>query len=99
MRSIMLGRPDLSELLPRNTAPTLLVTGDDDPMWTAAGATAAAGELLHGQAATVAGSRHLPSLEAPDEIIALITDFWSASSSDSTFRSVSSKPDGHAPQT
>ena len=84
MRSAMLGRPDLSGLLSRITAPTMLVTGGDDPMWTAASASAAAGCLAHGQAVTIPGSRHMPALEAPDELTSLITRFWAAAGSDVT---------------
>ncbi len=82
MRSVMLGRPDLSSLLPRIAAPTLLVAGGDDPMWTAASASAAAALLPHGQAVTVPGTRHMPALEAPDEVTGLITQFWVSTSSD-----------------
>jgi pimeloyl-ACP methyl ester carboxylesterase len=86
MRSIMLGRADLTGLLPQITAPTLLVVGGDDPMWTAANANVAATHLPHGQAVTVAGTRHLPALEAPDEVIALITQLWAATSGHATQR-------------
>lgn len=84
MRSVVLDRPDLTDLLARIQAPTLLVAGSDDPMWTAASATAAATHLPHGQAVTIAGTRHLPALEAPEEVIGLIAQFWAATSSDGT---------------
>jgi pimeloyl-ACP methyl ester carboxylesterase len=80
MRSIMLSRPDLTRLLPRITAPTVVVAGGDDAMWTAGSAAAAAGHLPHGQAATIPGTRHLPPLEAPDEVIGLVTRAWAAAS-------------------
>jgi pimeloyl-ACP methyl ester carboxylesterase len=86
MRSAMLGRPDLSGLLSCITAPTMLVAGGDDPMWTAASASAAARHLAHGRAVTIPGSRHLPALEAPDEFTSLITRFWAATGSDATPR-------------
>jgi pimeloyl-ACP methyl ester carboxylesterase len=84
MRSAMLGRPDLSGLLSRIAAPTMLIAGGDDPMWTAASASAAAGRLAHGRAAAIPGSRHLPALEAPDEFTSLITRFWAETGSDAT---------------
>jgi pimeloyl-ACP methyl ester carboxylesterase len=78
MRSVMLNRPDLSNLLPRITAPTVVVAGGDDAMWAAADAAAAARHLPHGQAVTIPGTRHLPPLEAPDEVIGLVTQAWAA---------------------
>jgi pimeloyl-ACP methyl ester carboxylesterase len=50
MRSVMLNRPDLTSLLPRITAPAVVVAGGDDAMWAAADAAAAARHLPHGQA-------------------------------------------------
>jgi pimeloyl-ACP methyl ester carboxylesterase len=78
MRSVMLGRPDLTGQLPHIAAPTLLMTGDDDAMWTAAKARAAAAWLPHGETAIIPGSRHMPALEAPDEVARLITAFWAS---------------------
>jgi hypothetical protein len=64
----------------------LLVTGDDEPMWTAA-ATAGPPSCpvagRHGR-----GARHLPALEAPAEVIALTARFWTASSSDHMARTL-----------
>lgn len=80
MRSIMLHRPDLTHLLPRITTPTVVVAGGDDAMWTAENAVAAAGHLPRGQAVTIPGTRHLPPLEAPDEVIGLVTRAWAAAS-------------------
>jgi pimeloyl-ACP methyl ester carboxylesterase len=78
MRSVMLGRPDLSGVLPRIAAPTLIMAGDDDPMWTAAAAGAAAAQLPHGEAVIIPGSRHMPALEAPGEVSRRITGFWAS---------------------
>jgi pimeloyl-ACP methyl ester carboxylesterase len=78
MRSVMLGRPDLTSLLPRIAAPTLLMVGDDDPMWTAVRARAAAAWLPNGGSVIISGSRHMPALEAPDEVSRRILTFWTS---------------------
>ena len=57
------------------------MAGGDDPMWTAASAGAAAAYLPRGQAATIASTRHMPALEAPDQVISLITGLWAAAAS------------------
>jgi pimeloyl-ACP methyl ester carboxylesterase len=82
MRSVMLGRPDLSDLLPRIEAPTVLAAGDDDPMLTTVELARAAEALPHGQTRTIAGSRHLAPVEAPDEVISLVTKLWGATAGD-----------------
>jgi pimeloyl-ACP methyl ester carboxylesterase len=76
MQSIMLGRPDVGDVLPRVKAPTLMITGGDDAMWTPAQAEAAALRMPDGRAASVAGARHLPPLEAPGEVARLVIDAW-----------------------
>jgi len=80
MRSIMLNRPDLTHLLPQISSPSLVVAWCDDAMWTAENTAAAAGRLPHGQAVTIPGTRHLPPLEAPDEVLRLVTGAWAEAS-------------------
>ena len=76
MRSIMLGRPDLDAELRRIEAPTLLVAGADDAMWTEGDAGRFAALAPSAAAAVVPGVRHLAALEAPDRVAALVRDFW-----------------------
>ncbi len=76
IRSISLGRPDLTALLPQITVPTLLVTGDDDPLWTPEQARAAASALPSGSSAVVPGTRHLTPYEDPDSSARLVRRLW-----------------------
>jgi pimeloyl-ACP methyl ester carboxylesterase len=79
MRSVMLGRPDLTSTLARIQAPTILGAGDDDDLWTPTAAALAASGLLNGRAATITNSRHLPPLEAPEQVIELVMQLWADS--------------------
>lgn len=76
VRSISLGREDLTSLLPAVTAPTLLVTGSDHSGFTPAQAEAAARLVPNGRSAVVADAAYLVPLEAPAESAALIRSFW-----------------------
>jgi pimeloyl-ACP methyl ester carboxylesterase len=76
MQSVMLSRQDLTSVLPKVTAPSLIVTGGNLPAWTPADARAAAARMPHGTAATVPATRHLIPLEAAATVAGLVTDFW-----------------------
>jgi pimeloyl-ACP methyl ester carboxylesterase len=76
IRSFTLNRVDITELLPRVTAPTLFVATPDRDEWTPDQATAAAAVVPKGRAAVVQGARALIPIEQPDALAALITDFW-----------------------
>jgi pimeloyl-ACP methyl ester carboxylesterase len=77
MRSVMLGRPSLIDLLPRiRTAgtPCLFATGDRDALWPPALAAEHA-TLAGADFRSFAGVAHLPPVEAPDEVNALLSDW------------------------
>jgi pimeloyl-ACP methyl ester carboxylesterase len=73
-----------TDLLARIQAPTLLVAGSDDLCGRRQAPLPRPRTWPHGQAVTIAGTRHLPALEAPEEVIGLIAKFWAATSSDGT---------------
>ena len=72
MRSISLGRPDLTDRLAAIRCPTLFVTGSDHSEWTAEQATAKSRLLATGSAAVVPHTAYLTPLEAPDATIKLV---------------------------
>ncbi len=76
VRSISLGRPDLTHLLPRIGVRTLFVTGADDAGFTPDQATEAIAQVPGGTVAIVEGAAYLPPLERPQETARLILDFW-----------------------
>jgi pimeloyl-ACP methyl ester carboxylesterase len=76
MRSVMLARRDLTPVLPEIAAPTLVVTGDELPVFTPADAQAAAATLPHGTSAVIAGTRHLAPLEAAQSVVEVVVAFW-----------------------
>jgi pimeloyl-ACP methyl ester carboxylesterase len=76
MRSVMLGRPDLTPVLPSVIAPTLIVTGDDLPVLSPSAARAAAALLPHGSSAVIPGTRHLAPLESAQALEELVISFW-----------------------
>jgi pimeloyl-ACP methyl ester carboxylesterase len=78
VRAMMLDRTDLMHLLPRVTAPTLLLAGTDDPRWPLSAVEATAAALTHATIVPVEGARHLPPLERPDETVAAVTAFWAS---------------------
>jgi len=77
IRSVSLGRTDLTAELPRITAPTLVVTSSDHPGFTPAQAEAAARLLPKGELALVNGTAYLTPLEAPDATREVVAAFWS----------------------
>jgi pimeloyl-ACP methyl ester carboxylesterase len=82
IQSVMLDRPDLTEYLPRIGASSVLVAGTDNPAWTPADAADAASKMPHAHALTVAGTRILLPIEAPDAVIAMTVQLWDATGSE-----------------
>ncbi|MCO1659102.1 alpha/beta fold hydrolase [Pseudonocardia humida] len=76
MTAMMLERPDLSERLPRITAPTLFVAGGEDPIWSPERAAAAAAAMPRGTSAAIAGAGHLPPLESPEAFAEQVLRLW-----------------------
>jgi pimeloyl-ACP methyl ester carboxylesterase len=79
MRSISLGRPNLTPRLGAIRCPTLFVTGSDHSGWTPAQADAKCRLLAHGSVAVVPDTAYLTPLEAPAETVRLVRDHWVAS--------------------
>jgi pimeloyl-ACP methyl ester carboxylesterase len=76
-RWLSLARLDLTPVLPRVVAPTVLTTGTDDPMWTVADARAAVGHLPHGALVVLPGSGHIgPLLRAVPDVVEVLTRLW-----------------------
>ena len=77
IESISLRRQDLTPVLGTLTTPTLLTTGQNDPMWTVTAASAAAARLPHGGLVVLPGTGHVgPLLTAPAELAGLLAEFW-----------------------
>ncbi|MGK5630175.1 alpha/beta fold hydrolase [Streptomyces sp. URMC 123] len=76
MHAMMLRRPDIGALLPLIEAPTLLLAGGEDAMWSPEDAARAARALRDGRSAVVGGAHRLPALERPDEVVARLRAFW-----------------------
>jgi pimeloyl-ACP methyl ester carboxylesterase len=77
-RSFLLGQPDLTGLLPRVDAPTLLVAGGDDPAWGVDDVDRAAALAPFARSAVVPGSRVLVPVEQPAALAALVRGFWAS---------------------
>ena len=76
-RWLSLARRDLTPVLPRVVAPTLLTTGTDDPMWTVTDARSAVGHLRHGALVVLPGEGHIgPLLRAVPEVAEVVTRLW-----------------------
>jgi pimeloyl-ACP methyl ester carboxylesterase len=80
MRSISLGRPDLSPRLSAVRCPTLFITGTHHSEWSPEQAEAKATLLARGSVAVVPDTAYLTPLEAPGETVRLIRDTWGAPS-------------------
>ncbi len=77
IRWLSLRRPDLTPVLERLDTPTLLITGQDDRMWTVPAVRAAAAHLRHGAMSVLPGAGHLgPLFHRTPEATDLITAFW-----------------------
>jgi pimeloyl-ACP methyl ester carboxylesterase len=81
MRSISLGRPDLSPRLGAISCPTLFITGTDHSEWSPEQAEAKAALLARGSVAVVPNTAYLTPLEAPGETVRLIRGTWGVPSS------------------
>jgi pimeloyl-ACP methyl ester carboxylesterase len=79
VQSISLHRPDLTPLLSQVDVPTLIVTGSDHPGFTPEQARQAASSIKHAGAAVIDDCAYLLPLEAPTQTVALVRNFWSAS--------------------
>ena len=76
IRSVGLGRRDLTPLLGSIQAPTLFLTGSDHPDWTAEQVEAAAARVPHGSSGVVADAAYLLPLEAPTAFSGWVREFW-----------------------
>jgi pimeloyl-ACP methyl ester carboxylesterase len=76
VRSFTLNRVDITDLLPRVTAPTLFVATAGRPEWTPDQARTAAAAVPDGRAVVVADAKTLIPLEQPETLAALIQQFW-----------------------
>jgi pimeloyl-ACP methyl ester carboxylesterase len=79
MRSISLGRPDLTPRLGVIQCPTVFVTGVDHSGWTPEQAEAKGGLLADGSVAIVPDTAYLTPLEAPEQTIRIVRDHWAVS--------------------
>jgi len=68
---------DLTDLLPRITASTLVVVGSADPSTPPEHSRAIADAIPGARLVVVDGAAHLPSLERPDEVAGLLTEHLS----------------------
>lgn len=76
IRSFILDRPDLREESRALDAPALVVATDDRGEWTPAEAAAEVARMSNATLVTLHGTRALPALECPDEVVALVSQFW-----------------------
>lgn len=79
MRSISLGRPDLTPRLGAIRCPTMFVTGPDHSGWTPEQAETKSRLLADGSVAVVPDTAYLTPLESPEETVRLVRDHWGAS--------------------
>jgi pimeloyl-ACP methyl ester carboxylesterase len=78
VRSFVLNRVDITDLLPRIEAPSLFVAGDSRSDWTPEEAERAASLAPFARVAVVPGSRTLVPVEQPAALAKLIREFWSS---------------------
>jgi pimeloyl-ACP methyl ester carboxylesterase len=77
MRSVMLNRPDLLDVLPKVHVPTRFIAVKDDPLAPVEKAEAAARLLPSGDTTVIAGRGHVsPLLESAPELAEIVTSFW-----------------------
>ncbi|MGO9309424.1 MAG: alpha/beta fold hydrolase [Spirochaetia bacterium] len=71
----VIGRESVDELLPGIGQETLLIWGECDRLLPPRGAEAFAARLRHASVHRIDGVGHMPMLESPEAVAALITDF------------------------
>jgi len=76
IRCLSLHRPDLTAVLDTIDTPTLLTTGNNDPMWTTTDARAAAAHLPHGGLVILPAAGHIGPLLHAAPLAELVTAFW-----------------------
>jgi pimeloyl-ACP methyl ester carboxylesterase len=77
IRWLSLERRDLTHVLDRIGAPTLITTGANDPMWTVENAKDAAAHLRQGSLIILPGAGHVgPLLQAAPAVVDLVKAFW-----------------------
>jgi pimeloyl-ACP methyl ester carboxylesterase len=76
MRSISLGRPDLTPRLGAIRCPAVFVTGADHSGWTPEQAEAKSRLVTGGSVAVIPDTAYLTPLEAPAETIRIVRDHW-----------------------
>lgn len=80
MQSVMVHRQGLGDLLPRITAPTLMLAARDDAMgWQLSDAQSAVSTMPDGRAEVVAGTGHVsPLVIDADVVVKTIVEFWTS---------------------
>lgn len=76
VHSGLLNRTDLTWATARVTCPTLMIATDDRGEWSPAECAATTAAMRDARSAVITGSRSLPSVERPDDLRALISEFW-----------------------
>jgi pimeloyl-ACP methyl ester carboxylesterase len=77
MLCVSVRRPDLAQVLPAVTAPTLVIAAADDPLWQPEQARAAVRTMPSATTLTVPGGGHVePLLRSAPELVQIVTDFW-----------------------
>jgi pimeloyl-ACP methyl ester carboxylesterase len=66
---------DISPLLPRITAPTLVLTGDSDPIVPPAQSHRIAEKVPHADLVVLKGAGHFPSVESPAEYQQVVSEW------------------------
>ncbi|PJI93635.1 alpha/beta fold hydrolase [Luteimicrobium subarcticum] len=79
-RSVLLRAEDITDLLPRVVAPTLVVAGGSDPTFTADDAERAAALMPDARVEVVPSVFRLAPLERPQETAKLLLEHWDATS-------------------
>lgn len=75
-------RPDRQAMLPGITAPSLVLTGELDPIATPAESTAMARAIPGARFAVLPGCAHLTPMERPGEFAAAVGTFWAGRTMD-----------------
>jgi pimeloyl-ACP methyl ester carboxylesterase len=78
VRSFILNRVDITDLLPRIEAPSLFVAGDDRGDWSPEEAERAAALVPFARAGVIPRSRTLVPIEQPAALAAAIREFWAS---------------------